>query len=118
LKLIKDQEVQANVYYEELKKFPNYNKIQFERAEGVYFLESLKRQALGMAGAKSSLINMLDDHRCLENFKEAYAKLPKDQQHLLEQITNETMKNYMPNEVDGKTISSSQYIAEQKHGEK
>ena len=111
-KLIKDLEYQANVYYSELQKYPKYNRQQFEQAEARYFLENLKRQALGLDGPKGALLNMLDDSRCLENFKEEYAKLPSDQKHLLAEITEKTMKNMMPNEIDGKTTTGSQYLQE------
>lgn len=98
-KQIEDMIYEANVLYKHYQALPKYTKEQFERGEARYYLESLKRQAIGLDGAKGSLMAMFDDTKALENFEEKYAALPQDQKHLLEKITEESLTNLSDNPV-------------------
>lgn len=104
---IRDAIHNINVMDEHLQKMPRYNREQFEYGEGRYYLEHLKRQAMGLDGAKSSLLAMFDDMKALENFEEKYKALPKDQQHLLQKITEESLTNLSDNPVLSRSHSNS-----------
>lgn len=91
-KLVSDQIHQANLYYKHFKAFPKYTRSQFEKEEPLYFEQSLRRQILGISGAKESIMNMIDDRQTIENFEQMLLDVPEDQKEkLLQEITKRAM---------------------------
>ena len=109
-KTINDLVEESKVLYHHLNKLPKYTREEFEKAEGIYYLESLKRQAMGLTGAKNSLLSMFEDIKALENFEEKYEALPEDQKHLLEKITEESLTNLSDNPVISKAHSNENIL--------
>lgn len=109
-KTLDDLVEEAKVLYYHLNKLPKYTREEFEKAEGIYYLESLKRQAMGLTGAKNSLLSMFEDIKALENFEEKYEALPEDQKHLLEKITEESLTNLSDNPVISKAHSNENIL--------
>jgi hypothetical protein len=77
-KLLNDAIKELNVLYKHFKALPKYTREQFEAGERRHFLEDLNRQALGIDGAKSSLINMFDDIASIENFEKKFIEISND----------------------------------------
>lgn len=69
-KLINDAIFELNVLYKHFKKLPKYTREQFECGERLHFEQKLNRQALGIEGAKESLINMNEDIPALIQYEE------------------------------------------------
>lgn len=57
-KLVNDALHELSVLYSELKKLPNYDRGKFEAEEQEHWDLELKKQILGIQGAKESLLNM------------------------------------------------------------
>lgn len=74
-KLINDAISELNVLYKHFKALPKYTREQFEEGERLHFEQRLNRQALGLEGAKESLINMNDDVRAIAQYEEKVAML-------------------------------------------
>jgi hypothetical protein len=74
-KLLNDSLVQLEILYDHFKSMPKYTREQFEDAERNHFEQKLGRQALGIDGAKMSIINMNEDFRALTKFKDDVYKL-------------------------------------------
>jgi hypothetical protein len=93
-KLLNDAIVELNVLYKHFKALPKYTRAEFEAGERRHFLESLNRQAIGVSGAKESLINMIDDAASLEKFESDFKLIANDYntQQLLE-FTENTLTN-------------------------
>ena len=68
-KLVNDTIEELNILYKHFKSFPRYTRDQFESAERLHFEQRLTRQAIGLDGAKSSMINMNEDLSALLNFE-------------------------------------------------
>lgn len=64
-KLINDAIEESNYLYNELKKFPEYTREQFELEEKQHFEQRLTRQIQGVQGASESLLNMSSDKKML-----------------------------------------------------
>lgn len=91
-KLVSDQIHQANLYYKHFKAFPKYTRDQFEKEEFLYFEQSLRRQILGITGAKESIMNMMDDKQTIQNFEQMLLEIPEDEKEkLLGEITKRAM---------------------------
>ena len=89
-KLFNDALKELNVLYKHFKALPKYTREEFEAGEKRHFLEDLNRQALGLAGAKMSLINMFDDMASIEKFENEFKQIANnyDTQSLLEFTEN------------------------------
>jgi hypothetical protein len=89
-KLFNDALKELNVLYKHFKALPKYTREEFEAGEKRHFLEDLNRQALGLAGAKMSLINMFDDMASIEKFETEFKQIANnyDTQSLLEFTEN------------------------------
>jgi hypothetical protein len=89
-KLFNDALKELNVLYKHFKALPKYTREEFEAGEKRHFLEDLNRQALGLAGAKMSLINMVDDMASIEKFETEFKQIANnyDTQSLLEFTEN------------------------------
>lgn len=74
-KLINDAITELNVLYHHFSKLPKYTREQFEAGEKLHFEQRLNRAALGLEGAKESLINMNDDIHALKDYEEKFALL-------------------------------------------
>lgn len=66
-KLINDAIHECNLLYGLFKKFPKYNREQFEMGEENHYLERTKRQVLGIEGSKESLYNIMHDKKEIFN---------------------------------------------------
>jgi hypothetical protein len=93
-KLFNDALQELNVLYKHFKALPKYTREEFEAGEKRHFLEDLNRQALGLAGAKMSLINMFDDMQSIEKFETEFKQIANnyDTQSLLS-LTENTLTN-------------------------
>lgn len=78
-KLLNDSLVELNFYYEHFKAMPQYTREQFEAEEEMYYEQSLRRQCLGITGAKEAIMNMIDDKQTIKNFTNAFALLPENE---------------------------------------
>jgi hypothetical protein len=74
-KLKNDAVVELNILYKHFKSLPKYTRQQFEEGERLHFDQRLNRQALGLEGAKESLINMNEDMLAISNYEEQVLKL-------------------------------------------
>jgi hypothetical protein len=74
-KLKNDAIVELNILYKHFKALPKYTREQFEEGERLHFDQRLNRQALGLEGAKESLINMNEDMLAISNYEEQVLKL-------------------------------------------
>ncbi len=74
-KLINDAVVELNILYKHFKALPKFTREQFEEGERLHFDQKLNRQALGLEGAKESLINMNEDTLAISNYEEQVLKL-------------------------------------------
>ena len=91
-KLENDTIVELNILYSHFLKFPRFTREQFEKGEQVHFEQRLRRQVIGVTGAKESIINMIEDKCTIEKFEEEYAKLPEDKkQELLASIVKDSL---------------------------
>ena len=103
-KLLNDAIKELNVLYKHFKALPKYTREQFEAGEKRHFLEDLNRQALGLEGAKSSLINMFDDVASIEKFENDFKLISNnyDTQLLLE-LTENSLTNIQQEQIKDKT---------------
>jgi len=103
-KLLNDAIKELNVLYKHFKALPKYTREQFEAGEKRHFLENLNRQALGLQGAKESLINMFDDISSIEKFENDFKLISNnyDTQLLLE-LTENSLTNVQKKQVKDKT---------------
>jgi hypothetical protein len=99
-KLFNDALKELNVLYKHFKALPKYSREEFEAGEKRHFLEDLNRQALGLAGAKMSLINMVDDMASIEKFETEFKQIANnyDTQSLLE-FTENTLTNVQKEQI-------------------
>ena len=93
-KLFNDALQELNVLYKHFKALPKYTREEFEAGEKRHYLEDLNRQALGLAGAKMSLLNMFDDIAAIEKFETEFKQIANnyDTQTLLS-LTENTLTN-------------------------
>lgn len=95
-KLLRDMIQEFSVYYEHFKKFPRFTREEFEAGERMYFEQSLQRQALGLVGAKESLLNMMDDAKTISNFEEEVRRLPKEElERRLIEVSRSSLAGYL-----------------------
>jgi hypothetical protein len=89
-KLFNDALQELNVLYKHFKALPKYTREEFEAGEKRHYIENLNRQALGLSGAKMSLINMFDDIAAIEKFETEFKQIANnyDTQSLLEFTEN------------------------------
>jgi hypothetical protein len=74
-KLINDAISELNVLYKHFKSLPKFTREQFEAGERLHFEQRLNRQALGLEGARESLINMNEDIRAISTYEQQVAQL-------------------------------------------
>ena len=74
-KLINDAIAELNVLYKHFKNLPKFTREQFEAGERVHFEQRLNRAALGLEGAKESLINIKDDLPAIAKYEQDVARL-------------------------------------------
>jgi hypothetical protein len=93
-KLFNDALQELNVLYKHFKALPKYTRQEFEAGEKRHYLEDLNRQALGLSGAKMSLINMFDDIAAIEKFETEFKQIANnyDTQTLLS-LTENSLTN-------------------------
>jgi hypothetical protein len=93
-KLLNDAIVELNVLYKHFKALPKYTREEFEAGEKRHYLEDLNRKALGLDGAKTSLINMIDDVKALEKFESDFKLIAHDyDSQLLLKLTENSLTN-------------------------
>jgi hypothetical protein len=93
-KLLNDALAELNVLYKHFKALPKYTRTEFEAGEKRHFIEDLNRKALGLDGAKTSLINMLDDVKALEKFESDFKLIAHDyDSQLLLELTEKSLTN-------------------------
>jgi hypothetical protein len=93
-KLLNDAIAELNVLYKHFKALPKYTRAEFEAGEKRHFLEDLNRQALGLAGAKTSLINMVDDVQSLQKFENDFKLIADNYDtNLLLELTEKSLTN-------------------------
>ena len=93
-KLINDAIAELNVLYKHFKALPRYTRAEFEAGERRHFIERLNRQAIGVSGAKESLINMFDDVKALEKFESDFKLIAQDyDSQLLLELTENSLTN-------------------------
>ena len=95
-KLINDAIAELNVLYKHFKALPKYTRQQFEEGEALHFTQRLNRQALGLEGAKESLINMNEDIHAINNYEQKYMQLLNTQQAADEE-TLKILRSQLPN---------------------
>lgn len=98
-KLLNDALVELNLYYEYFKSMPRYTRDQFEAEEETYYEQSLRRQCLGLIGAKESIMNMIDDRQTIKNFVTAIAALPENK---IPSLINEIAKESLAGKIEFK----------------
>ena len=74
-KLINDAISELNLLYKHFKSLPKFTRDQFESAERIHFEQKLNRAAVGIEGAKESLINMNEDTLALSHYQEQVSLL-------------------------------------------
>lgn len=74
-KLINDAISELNILYKHFKSLPKYTREQFEAGEKLHFEQRLNRQALGLEGAKESLINMNEDIQAISEYEQKVLQL-------------------------------------------
>jgi uncharacterized membrane-anchored protein YhcB (DUF1043 family) len=93
-KLLNDAIKELNVLYKHFKALPKYTREEFEAGEKRHFLEKLNREALELAGAKESLINMFDDISSIQNFEENFKLVSNNyDSNSLYKLTENTLTN-------------------------
>lgn len=93
-KLLNDAIVELNVLYKHFKALPKYTREEFEAGERRHYLERLNRQALGLSGAKESLINMVDDAQALNKFESDFKLIANNYDtDLLLELTENSLTN-------------------------
>ena len=99
-KLFNDAIQELNVLYKHFKALPKYTRQEFEAGEKRHYLEDLNRQALGLAGAKMSLLNMFDDIAAIEKFETEFKQIANnyDTQSLLE-FTENSLTNVQKEQI-------------------
>lgn len=96
MKLINDQIVQLNILYKHFKEMPKLTREQFENGEQIHFEQKLRRQILGLTGAKESILNMIDDKKTIEMFKEMCASISnEDQLNFINKIARDSLAGYI-----------------------
>jgi hypothetical protein len=102
-KLFNDALQELNVLYKHFKALPKYTREEFELGEKRHYLEDLNRQALGLGGAKISLINMFDDIAAIEKFETEFKQIANnyDTQSLLE-FTENSLTNVQKEQIKEK----------------
>ena len=95
-KLINDAISELNVLYKHFKALPKYTRQQFEQGEHLHFTQRLNRQALGLEGAKESLINMNEDVHAITNYEKQFLQLQNTQQAADEE-TLKILRDQLPN---------------------
>jgi hypothetical protein len=94
-KLLNDAIVELNVLYKHFKVLPKYTRQEFELGEKRHFLETSKRALMGISSHSESLFNIEHDINSLLNFEKEFATLPASKRHLLQDLTEKTMTNYL-----------------------
>lgn len=74
-KLINDAIAELNVLYKHFKNLPKFTREQFEAGERVHFEQRLNRAALGLEGARESLLNIRDDLPAIAKYEQDVARL-------------------------------------------
>lgn len=74
-KLISDAISELNLLYKHFKNLPKFTRDEFESAERLHFEQKLNRAAIGIDGAKESLINMNEDTLALTQYQEQVSLL-------------------------------------------
>lgn len=93
-KLLNDAITELNILYKHFKALPKYTRAEFEAGERRHFLEDLNRKALGLDGAKSSLINMIDDVAAIEKFESDFKLIANNYDtKLLLELTENSLTN-------------------------
>ena len=78
---------------------PRYTREEFEAGEKQYHVEKSVRALSGIESHKESLYNIENDFDALIAFEKTVAELPESQKHLLEDLTNQVMSNYLSKEL-------------------
>lgn len=68
-KLLNDTLEEARVLYKHFQALPKFTREEFEQCEPLYFMEKLKREIAGVAGAHESLVNMTEGLPSLLEFQ-------------------------------------------------
>ena len=93
-KLLNDAIAELNILYKHFKALPKYTRAEFEAGEKRHFIEDLNRKALGLDGAKSSLINMIDDVAAIEKFENDFKLIAQNYDTaLLLELTENSLTN-------------------------
>lgn len=93
-KLLNDAIAELNILYKHFKALPKYTRAEFEAGERRHFIENLNRKALGLDGAKSSLINMIDDVAAIEKFENDFKLIAQNYDTaLLLELTENSLTN-------------------------
>lgn len=93
-KLLNDAIAELNILYKHFKALPKYTRAEFEAGERRHFIEDLNRKALGLDGAKSSLINMIDDVAAIEKFENDFKLIAQNYDTaLLLELTENSLTN-------------------------
>lgn len=87
-KLINDAISELNVLYKHFKSLPKYTREQFEQGEKLHYEQRLNRQALGLEGAKESIINMNEDILAIRNYEEKVLQLENASTETLLQLSH------------------------------
>jgi len=92
---------------EEFQKMPKFTREQFEAAEMNYFTQSLNRQMSGITGPIESLINMQEDMKALNEYKEKLKMIEN-----LDTETMESLRLSMSNQIENakKSIENAQNL--------
>jgi hypothetical protein len=94
-KLLNDAIVELNILYRHFKALPRYTRQEFETGEKRHFLETSKRALMGISSHSESLFNIEHDINALLNFEKEFSALPSSKRHLLQELTEKTMTNYL-----------------------
>lgn len=99
-KLFNDALKELNVLYKHFNALPKYTREEFEAGEKRHFLEDLNRQAIGVSGAKQSLVNMFDDMAAIEKFETEFKQIANNYntQSLLE-FTENSLTNVQKEQI-------------------
>jgi hypothetical protein len=77
-------------------RFPRFLRFRdFEAGEKRHFVETSKRALLGITSHAESLFNIEHDINALLNFEKAFTSLPAEKKHLLQDLTEKTMTNFL-----------------------
>jgi tetrahydromethanopterin S-methyltransferase subunit A len=92
------------ILYQEFKKLPKFTREQFESAEENYFNQSLGRQVNGITGAAESIINMREDIKALDDYKEKIKLIEN-----LDFKTLEDLRTSMSNQIENARKEKNNY---------